>query len=173
MKDRSAWIKALSEAAAETGSSITEGMESLTVEYKPSLSQIGEEYTGAAVREALRRGRERDIFIRSTETGPHRDDFSIFVSGLDLRIFGSQGQQRTAALSLRLAERELIKKETGEEAILLLDDVMSELDAGRQGRLLDSFGENQIFITAAGPFHQEATRLHAAKVMRIRGGKIE
>jgi DNA replication and repair protein RecF len=124
------------------------------------------------VREALSKGRQRDIALRSTESGPHRDDFAVFASGLDLRSFGSQGQQRTAALSLRLAEREMIRKATGEEAILLLDDVLSELDAGRQERLLCSFGECQIFITAAGAFREAAERLKAAKVIRVEAGRI-
>ena len=132
----------------------------------------GKGFSKDAILEVLGRGRERDILARSTEAGPHRDDFAVFASGLDLRVYGSQGQQRTAALSLRLAERELVKAETGEDAILLLDDVMSELDAGRQERLLESFGENQIFITAAGPFHEEALKLRASKVMHIEGGKI-
>ena len=144
------------------------------------LNQTSIKIAGKTVREVLTekiyetllRNRDRDIATRSTEAGPHRDDFAVYASGLDLRVFGSQGQQRTAALSLRLAERELIKKDTGENAILLLDDVMSELDSDRQARLLDSFGENQIFITAAGPFHEEALRLQAAKVMRIEKGKV-
>ena len=172
MNERRAWLESLSGAAAKTGAGITEGAESLSLEYKPHISQIGDEYDKEAICEVFLRGRERDLLIRSTETGPHRDDFAVYASGLDLRVFGSQGQQRTAALSLRLAERELIKKETGEDAILLLDDVMSELDPGRQERLLESFGENQIFITAAGPFREEALRLNAAKVMRIEGGRI-
>ena len=172
MKERKAWLKELSEAASVAGTKITAGAEELSVEYRPNLSQIGDEYSEDAVRDVFMRARERDVAMRSTEAGPHRDDFAVFVGGLDLRIYGSQGQQRTAALSLRLAERELIRKETGEDAILLLDDVMSELDSGRQERLLESFGENQIFITAAGPFRDEALKLRAAKVMRIEAGKI-
>jgi recF protein len=172
MKERKSWLKSLSEAAAKTGSEITGKSETLNIEYKPHLSQIGDEYEKEAIYEVLVRGRERDLLVRSTESGPHRDDFAIYASGLDLRVYGSQGQQRTAALSLRLAERELIKRDTGEDAILLLDDVMSELDSSRQERLLESFGENQIFITAAGSFHDEALKLGAAKVMRIENGRI-
>ena len=173
MKERAAWIKALSEAAEKTGSMITGGAEKLSIEYKPHISSpLKDDFTKEAVLEILKRGRERDILMRSTEAGPHRDDFAVFASGLDLRVYGSQGQQRTAALSLRLAERELIKKETGEDAILLLDDVMSELDTQRQEKLLESFGENQIFITAAGPFRDEALKLRAAKVMRVENGRI-
>jgi len=172
MKERSAWLKTLSEAAAAAGERITDGSEELRVEYKQNLSLIGDEYEKGKIREILMRGRDRDLMMRSTEAGPHRDDFAVFASGLDLRVYGSQGQQRTAALSLRLAERELIKRETGEDAILLLDDVMSELDSGRQERLLGSFGENQIFITAAGPFREEAIKLRATKVMRVENGRI-
>ena len=172
MIERRSWLRSLSEAAKETCHGITGGKETLCIEYKPCLSQIGDEYEKGAIYEALSQGRERDLLVRSTESGPHRDDFAVFIGGLDLRVYGSQGQQRTAALSLRLAERELIKKESGEDAILLLDDVMSELDSERQEKLLESFGENQIFITAAGPFREEALRLGAAKVVRIEGGKV-
>ena len=172
MKERRKWMIALSDAAAKTGKGITNGSEELSIEYKPYLSQIGDEYRKEDIYEVLLKGRERDLLIRSTEVGPHRDDFAVFADGLDLRIYGSQGQQRTAALSLRLAERELIKRDTGEDAILLLDDVMSELDSERQEKLLEAFGENQIFITAAGPFREEALRLKAAKMMKVQDGKI-
>ena len=171
MKERSLWLSHLSEEAEKAGSLITCGLETLSVKYKPHYTFI-EEYTKAAILEALLRGRSRDILIRSTESGPHRDYFAVYASNMDLRVYGSQGQQRTAALSLRLAERELIKRETGEEAILLLDDVMSELDTNRQERLLDSFGNNQIFITATGPFQEEAMKLQAIKMMRIKNGRV-
>lgn len=172
MKERREWLTRLSEAAAKTGSEITNGSEELQVKYKPHLSQINDEYSKEDIYGIYVKDRERDLQYRSTETGPQRDDFAVYANGLDLRIYGSQGQQRTAALSLRLAERELIKEETEEDAILLLDDVMSELDSERQERLLESFGDNQIFITAAGPFKEEALRLRAAKVIRIKDGKI-
>jgi len=173
MKERAAWLKALSAAAGSAGARITDGSEELRVEYRPNLSSIGDEYKKEEICDFLMRGRERDVLMRSTEAGPHRDDFAVFASDIDLRVYGSQGQQRTAALSLRLAERELIKKETGEDAILLLDDVMSELDSGRQERLLESFDENQIFITAAGPFREEALKLRASKMMKVENGKIK
>jgi DNA replication and repair protein RecF len=172
MNARASYLKRLSGAAAASAEKITDGTEALSVAYKPHISPIDDEYSKEAILNVFARCRERDIFVKSTEAGPHRDDFAVFASGLDLRVYGSQGQQRTAALSLRLAERALIKEEAGEDAILLLDDVMSELDAGRQERLLSSFGENQIFITAAGPFEAEASRLKAAKVMRVEGGRV-
>ncbi|MFT9496983.1 MAG: DNA replication and repair protein RecF, partial [Anaerosolibacter sp.] len=88
-----------------------------------------------------------DIQRGTTTVGPHRDDLGVFVNGIDIRIFGSQGQQRTSALALKLAEIELMKAETGEYPILLLDDVMSELDVKRQAFLVKSLRDIQTFIT--------------------------
>jgi len=95
----------------------------------------------------LNKNIKNDIFKRVTSTGPHKDDIKISVNGIDIRHFGSQGQQRTAALSLKLAEVQLIKDETGEDPILLLDDVLSELDLERQRFLINSLKEIQLFIT--------------------------
>lgn len=80
-------------------------------------------------------------------TGPHRDDFEVLFNGLSLKSFGSQGQVRTAAISLKLSEREIFRDDTGEEPVLLLDDVLSELDEGRQDFLLNQLGSGQVFIT--------------------------
>ncbi|WP_337960995.1 hypothetical protein [Caloramator sp. mosi_1] len=79
--------------------------------------------------------------------GPHRDDLAIFINGIDVRNFGSQGQQRTAALSLKLSELEIVKSEVGEYPVLLLDDVLSELDPKRQFYLLNSLKDIQTIIT--------------------------
>ena len=88
----------------------------------------------------------------STSIGPHRDDLSLAVGGADLKKYGSQGQQRTAVLALKLSELEYMKSETGEYPVLLLDDVMSELDAGRRQALLDFVrGRIQTFITTTEP----------------------
>ena len=84
-------------------------------------------------------------------TGPHKDDFDVTLSGLSVKAFGSQGQTRTAAISLKLAQRELMKKESGEEPILLLDDVLSELDPGRQDFVLNQITSGQVFITCCEP----------------------
>ena len=89
-----------------------------------------------------------DKKMRTTTRGPHKDDMSFFVNFVNVRNFGSQGQQRTCALSLKLAELDFIKEETGEKGILLLDDVMSELDEERRNYLIRSLKENQIFVTA-------------------------
>ena len=84
-------------------------------------------------------------------TGPHKDDFSVTLSGIDLKSYGSQGQTRTAAISLKLAQRELMAVQAGEMPILLLDDVLSELDPGRQDFVLNQITEGQVFITCCEP----------------------
>ena len=84
-------------------------------------------------------------------TGPHKDDFDVTLSGLSLKAFGSQGQVRTSAISLKLAQRELMKNQTGELPVLLLDDVLSELDPGRQDFVLNQITEGQVFITCCEP----------------------
>ena len=84
-------------------------------------------------------------------TGPHKDDFEVSLSGIDLKAYGSQGQTRTAAISLKLAQRELMKRESGEEPVLLLDDVLSELDPGRQDFVLNQIVSGQVFITCCEP----------------------
>lgn len=84
-------------------------------------------------------------------TGPHKDDFDVTLSGLSVKAFGSQGQTRTAAISLKIAQRELMKKESGEIPVLLLDDVLSELDPGRQDYVLNQITDGQVFITCCEP----------------------
>ncbi|MDU4961320.1 MAG: DNA replication/repair protein RecF [Sporomusaceae bacterium] len=133
---------------------ITNGREGLSLAYL--IQQLEEEnfpydvnWFGKWYREKLTEGRAQDIARGSTSIGPHRDDLQMAVNGRNLRLYGSQGQQRTGALALKLAELEFIKSETGEYPILLLDDVMSELDSSRREHLL-AFIKNKIqtFITA-------------------------
>lgn len=131
---------------------ITGGKEALSLRY--SLQQEQPDLQSAAqltewYREKLAQNRQQDIYRGSTSVGPHRDDLIMEVNGQNLRLYGSQGQQRTGVLSLKLAELEFIRSETGEYPILLLDDVMSELDASRRIHLL-AFIKNRIqtFITA-------------------------
>ena len=101
-------------------------------------------------------------------TGPHKDDFDVTLSGMSLKSFGSQGQVRTAAISLKLAQRELMKKESGEIPVLLLDDVLSELDPGRQDFVLNQITEGQVFITCCEP--GRFTKL--GKTIEVQKGKI-
>ncbi len=125
--------------------------EELTVEYQ-TISTISPEDTS---REALlekilaHQAAHYDAELRSGMclTGPHKDDFDVKLDGLGLKQFGSQGQTRTAAISLKLSERQMLKEDTGEEPILLLDDVLSELDPGRQDFVLNKIQSGQVFIT--------------------------
>jgi DNA replication and repair protein RecF len=122
---------------------IADGAQTLEVGYEPSIE------SPEAIADILRERRGRDREAGSTTAGPHKDDIRLRIGDIDLRRYGSQGQQRTAALALKLAEVEIIREETGEMPILLLDDVLSELDEGRQRRLLGSFEDCQIIITTA------------------------
>ena len=102
-------------------------------------------------------------------TGPHKDDFTITLSGIDLKAYGSQGQTRTAAISLKLAQRELMRREFGEEPVLLLDDVLSELDEKRQDFVLNQIHSGQVFITCCEP--GRFTKL--GKTMEIEKGQLK
>ena len=102
-------------------------------------------------------------------TGPHKDDFEVLLSGIDLKAYGSQGQTRTAAISLKLAQRELLKKEFGEEPVLLLDDVLSELDPARQDFVLNQITSGQVFITCC----EEGRFTKLGKTIEIHQGNIK
>lgn len=103
----------------------------------------------------------------------HRDDLRFKVGGIDIRKFGSQGQQRTAALSLKLSEIRLIEQVTGEKPILLLDDVLSELDAGRQSWLLESIQDIQTLISCTGLDDFVNSRISLDKVFRVTEGRVQ
>lgn len=170
IKEREKFIKKLSGYCGHIHSRITNGKEDLLIEYRPNI-RIPENkercyYDG--LKEAL----PRDMRLGSTSRGPHRDDISFYVGGTDMRSYGSQGQQRTCALSLKLAELSLIKEETGEDAVLLLDDVMSELDAGRREFLIKALKSNQVFITGTGTDEKMFRAFPDKKVFFIESGKI-
>ena len=108
-----------------------------------------------------------------TSAGPHRDDFSFVADGIDIRKFGSQGQQRTAALSLKLSEIELVKRVTNDTPVLLLDDVLSELDSNRQNYLLNSIGDIQTIITCTGLDDFVNNRFEINRVFKVSNGTVE
>lgn len=152
MLHRADFIKKLNQISGNIHSKITDGKEELLISYDANLSNIleqglKEQQLRDCFREKLDKHRKNDLLRRTSTVGPHRDDLKLSVNGIDIRYYGSQGQQRTAALSLKLAEIKLIKEETGEDAILLLDDVLSELDQDRQSFLINSLSEVQLFIT--------------------------
>jgi DNA replication and repair protein RecF len=144
---------------------ITGNKEAIEIIYEPN---IGKE----SFEEVLRRHRERDLKIMSTSSGPHRDDICFKVNGIDIRKFGSQGQQRTAALSLKLSEIELMKQITEDKPILLLDDVLSELDKHRQNYLLDSIDEIQTLITCTGVDEFVNHRFSINKIFNVHKGSV-
>ena len=122
--------------------------------------------------ENVKRCREKDLLLKTTGCGPHRDDMSFSVNGIDIRKFGSQGQQRSAALSLKLAEIRLVKESTGSLPVLLLDDVLSELDTGRQHHLLDSIGGIQTFITCTGLEEYQDSPVQIDRIFHVCGGTV-
>ena len=122
---------------------------------------------------ALERNKERDIRMKSTSVGPHRDDICFTIGDIDIRKFGSQGQQRTAALSLKLSEIELIRLTVKDTPVLLLDDVLSELDKHRQNYLLDSIHDIQTFITCTGLDEFVNHRFSINKVFHVLDGHVE
>jgi DNA replication and repair protein RecF len=142
---RKDFIEKINIISREIHKSITNGKENLEIIYDSNVPC--ETFVKEIFLSKLEQSQKSDILRGNTETGPHRDDLEVRINGIDIRKYGSQGQQRTAALSLKLAELKLIKEETGEEAVLLLDDVLSELDNERQNYLINSLKDTQIFIT--------------------------
>ena len=120
----------------------------------------------------LEQNLDRDIRQKTTTTGPHRDDLSFMVNNIDIRKFGSQGQQRTAALSLKLSEIELVKRRTGDTPVLLLDDVLSELDGRRQNYLLNSIENIQTLITCTGLDEFINHRFAVNRIYKVIGGTV-
>ena len=122
--------------------------------------------------EVLAQNRERDIRMKMTCSGPHRDDLVFEADGIELRRFGSQGQQRTGALSLKLAQIELISKVKGERPILLLDDVLSELDENRQHFLLQSIDKVQALITCTGVEDFTRNGFQIDRLFHVENGRV-
>ena len=143
IKSRQDFIDKLSGIVKKRHLELTSGKEELKIVYEPDVSAGG--FAEKMLLEA-----EREERTGASLVGPHRDDICFKVNGIDLRHFGSQGQQRTGALSLKLSEIELVEEITGEKPVLLLDDVLSELDRTRQDMLLDSLKEIQVLITCTG-----------------------
>ena len=160
---RSRFIEDLNDMIGDIHDHISGGREKLVLSYEPSSS-------AEDLKEKLLKSRERDCYLKMTTAGPHRDDFSFTGNDIDLRKFGSQGQQRSCALSLKLAEIELVTHIIGERPILMLDDVLSELDSGRQNSLLSEIGGIQTFITCTGLDEFVRNRFEIDKVFRISEG---
>ncbi|WP_265445921.1 DNA replication/repair protein RecF [Acetivibrio straminisolvens] len=150
MISRNEFIKRLCEISRRIHFKLTDGSETMEIKYSPSidLHNLSDplELTNEFVRQ-LNNVRASELRRCVTLIGPHRDDYEMLLNGLSLKMFGSQGQQRTSVLSLKLAEIEIIRSETDENPVLLLDDVMSELDSKRREFLLENIKDIQTFIT--------------------------
>ena len=169
MTMRAAFVREVSEAAHENHLEISGGREDLTVRYAPSLDAGGED-PARALLAALAVAREVDIRRGATAVGPHRDDLVLALSGMDARVYGSQGQQRTAALSLKLAELDIMRRALGEAPALMLDDVISELDPKRRRHLLRRLEGVQTIVTCTDLSDLAEAEIGAA--WRIQDGSI-
>ena len=169
------FVKQLNEVIAGIHEKLSGGKEHLEIVYEPNVSIEDFESELAA-------STDRDIKSKMTNVGPHRDDLVFIIKrtdgsdisdeGIDVRKFGSQGQQRSAALSLKLSEIEIVKKLSKDTPVLLLDDVLSELDSNRQNFLLDSIGDVQTMITCTGLDEFVNSRLKVDRVFNVTNGSI-
>lgn len=162
---REEFVKHLNGIISEIHHSLSGGKENLKVLY---LKSCEKENLAAKLKE----NRERDLKLKSTTVGPHRDDLGFYFDEIDVRKFGSQGQQRCAALSLKLSEIELVKSTTGDTPILLLDDVLSELDKNRQNYLLNHIHDIQAMITCTGLDEFVNCRFSIDKIFKVTDGAV-
>lgn len=171
IKAREKFITELNEIIRPIHEKLTGGKELLSVYYEPNVEQ-------AEFEKKLSSSRKKDIYAKQTTVGPHKDDFSFIVrkasedDGIDIRKYGSQGQQRTASLSLKLSEIEIVKKSKKENPVLLLDDVLSELDSNRQNYLLNTIGNIQTIITCTGLDEFVNNRFEIDKLFRVTDGTV-
>ncbi len=162
---RENFIKKLSVITRQINEILTGNKEHIQLVYEPDI-------TADIFLDSLKKAREKDLHMLVTNVGPHRDDLCFMNNGVDIRRYGSQGQQRTCALSLKLAEIELVKEVMNDTPVLLLDDVLSELDRNRQNYLLDSIDNIQTIITCTGLEEFIEKRLVLDKVFCISNGTV-
>lgn len=173
IKERINYIDLLSEYSKNIYSGISENKENFSIfysreEYKNKDISVKDIYLNEI--EKIKNARKEDVIARTTTIGPHRDDLEILIDNVSARSFGSQGQQRSCALALKLGESEIIKKITGETPVALLDDVMSELDEKRQDYVLNHINDRQVFLTCCDP--SQVLRLCGGKSFLIKDGEI-
>lgn len=194
MIERAFLIKNLADKAVEIQRNISSGKEKLTIRYKPSinsealnklenderfikkfylsgeLKEIKEEIKyelKTKISEAFLRVRKRDIVMKTTTIGIHRDDITILINDKEIKKYGSQGQQRTAVLALKLAQLKITKEISGISPVLLLDDVLSELDKERQNYLLSNIDDVQVFITCADFSQNQQDRINPESLFTV------
>ena len=170
MAQRLATVRTLSEGASPIYADLSDGSESLAIEYKPNVS-LSDDMPGESIAEALREKlaerRGQELARGMTVTGPHRDDLALALNGMEAAAFASRGQTRTAVLALKLTEASYLREMRGQEPVILLDDVLSELDAGRREQVIEHASQyHQTLITTADAdsvsrqLPQDTTRFH-------------
>ncbi len=166
-KSRKAFIEQINDFAKKLHSKITDDNENLEIIYKYNVSYEDFE-------DKILKSRKKDIMLGSTTVGVHKDDISFFINKRDVRIYGSQGQQRTASLSTKLAEIYLVKSVKGKTPILLLDDVLSELDKKRQNFLIKEMNDLQVILTCTGveDFINCFENQDNIKIFKVKNGNI-
>lgn len=166
IRSREAFIQQINEIIKNIHLKLSGGTEHIELEYMPCVEK-------ESLSKAVSQGREKDIRFKATNYGPHKDDVIFYINGKDVRKYGSQGQKRTAALSLKLAEIELVRLRVKDTPVLLLDDVLSELDSNRQNFLLDSIGDIQTIVTCTGLDEFINNRFAINKIFKVNGGVVE
>ena len=169
---RARFFDSLGKEAAAFHGQFSAGKEEFSLEYK-TVSTVTDPFAPVAelthaLLDHLESHYRAELESAQCLTGPHKDDFSVALNGIDLKAYGSQGQTRTAAISLKLAQRELMRRELGQQPVLLLDDVLSELDPGRQDFVLNQIHDGQVFITCCEP--GRFTKL--GKTIEIEKGRV-
>lgn len=174
MRDRREFISKLNNKASLRHEKLTRGEEELSIGYLPSFSiekEDGLEELEKRFERVLNQAITREVLKGTTLYGPQRDDYDIILNSMSTKIYGSQGQQRTSVLSIKLAEIDIMKEETEEYPVLLLDDVLSELDNSRQEYLFENIEKIQTFITCTDRSFFKRTEVQA-KFINIVAGKI-
>ncbi|WP_127837495.1 DNA replication/repair protein RecF [Clostridium prolinivorans] len=170
ISERLKYINLLNQKGSVIHKEITSELENISFKYITSIKDL--ENIENELNYILKKNIKTDMERKTTSYGPHRDDFSININGVDTRNFGSQGQQRTSVLTIKFASLQIIKEETKEYPILLLDDVLSELDLNRQKYILNSINNVQTIITCTGIENIKNYLNSSAKVFEVKNGKI-
>lgn len=173
VRQRLGYINKLSAYSQDIYSGLSSGKEKLKIEYAQQtvISGDSKQELYENVKNQLYLSRKNDLVTGFTSVGPHRDDLSIKIDGLNARSYGSQGQQRSAALALKLGEAAVVKSFSCEQPVALLDDVMSELDETRQNYILNHIKDWQVFITCCDPSNVQ--NLISGKKFLVSGGKVK
>ena len=165
IKRRIEFVNHINSIITDIHSNLSGNKEVLKIEYVPSVSEEN-------FQNIIESSRDRDLKMKSTTFGPHKDDLVFYINDNDIKKYGSQGQQRTAALSLKLSEIELVKRIINDTPILLLDDVLSELDSSRQNFLLNSIGDIQTIVTCTGLDEFINNRFNINKIFKVTNGTV-